>query len=79
MTKEGLAKVLGHAVIDKNFLNELQNDPKGAADKVNATLDEGDLNYLHGDAKQLKHYDKLMEFAHTGKDALKLNYPDKTR
>ncbi len=70
--------MLGYAVLDKKFLDELENNPKSAADKVNATLDEGDLKYLQDVAKQNKHYDKLKEFAHTGKDALKLNYPDKS-
>lgn len=46
MTKEDLSKVIGRAVMDQNFANQLQKDPEAAAKSIGANLTPEETNSL---------------------------------
>ena len=46
MSKEGLARVLGEALVDLNFLGRLKENPRTVAKELTSDLTEKELQFL---------------------------------
>jgi hypothetical protein len=46
MSKAGLARVLGEALVDRNFLGRLKENPRTVAKELESDLTEKELQFL---------------------------------
>ena len=70
MTKEGLAKVLGHAIVDEDFRKKLKADPENTAKQVAPDLTPEELKFLNRDLDHdsLHAYSKKADVRYIGPD-----------
>jgi hypothetical protein len=72
MSKEGLAKVLGHAIIDEDFRKKLKADSENTAKHVAPDLTPEELKFLNRDLDHdsLHAYSKKAGVRYIGPDKL---------
>lgn len=72
MTKEGLAKVLGHAMVDEDFRKKLKADPENTAKQVVPDLAPEELKFLNRelDHDGLHEYSKKADVRYMGPNKL---------
>lgn len=68
MTKEELAKVIGHAVVDEDYRNALKTDPENAVKQKEANLTPEELKFLKSelDHNDLHDYAKKVNVKYIG-------------
>ena len=80
MGSEGLERILGKAVLDKNFLKELKNDPVKAAQLAGASLTGAEIDALKSlDLRDIDSFDQVTMDRVTDDSALHLHYHHHTK